>query len=81
MNRTDWLDVSDAPVFCPNVPDYRAEALKEAREAAKKFGCARVLYNGLYYHVAITHSAAEYWKRKGYKVIHKFVHITDQPEG
>lgn len=69
-NCTVWLDVSDSPVFCANVPDYRAEAFEEAKKVAKSFAIAYILYNGLYYHVTASATAVEMWKRKGYKVIH-----------
>lgn len=68
-NRTEWLDVSDAPVFCTNAFDCRAEAFEEATKVAKNFAIAFVLYNGLYYHVTASSTSVELWKRKGYKII------------
>ena len=74
MNRDAFLDVSDMPYFTHDgkpAPDYRAEAFEQAKEIAKKFGFAYILYNGLYYHVTACEISVErFWKRKGYKVIH-----------
>lgn len=71
MKHSNLLDVSDIPVLCENVPDYRAEAFKKAKEMAKKFGVAFVVFNGLYYHVTSNQIGVhDFWRRKGYKVIH-----------
>ena len=71
MRRSDfWGDVSDAPFFCGNVPDYKAEALEQAKKDAKSYGAAYVLYNGVYYHVTVGLASVNHWKQRGYKVIH-----------
>ena len=73
MNHDAFLDVSDAPYFTHDgkpAPDYRAEAFEQAKEMAKKFCIAFVMYNGLYYHVTSSSISVSLWMSKGYKVIH-----------
>ncbi len=47
----NFFSVDDAPFFCGDVPDYRAEAFEDAKKMAKTFAIAFVMYNGLYYRV------------------------------
>ena len=74
MKRVDWnLDIPDDLYFTHDgkpAPDYRAEAFEEAKQKAKTYGAAYVMYNGLYYHVCIIQPDVRWWKRKGYEVIH-----------
>ena len=66
----NFPNIDDIPVLCENVPDYRAEAFKQAKKDAKLFAVSYVLFNGLYYHVTSSPHASIRYQRNGYKLIH-----------